>query len=178
MVNKQRLANWLKTFPPLRWVLWLAVRLFVPKNRVGAVGVIFNDAGQILLVEHVFRPDFAWGLPGGWVEQGEDPAAAVQREIHEELNLPISVKKLLLCQPQGITRNLTTPPGLGLAYYCRASGSQAELQQRTQQAASAFEVLSVQWVAPENIEWPLEPLQSQAIALGRREFEHEQTKPS
>ncbi|GAB4432652.1 MAG: hypothetical protein Kow0031_14070 [Anaerolineae bacterium] len=176
MSGKERLARWLKTVPPLRWALWLAVRLFAPRNRVGVVGVIFNDAGEVLLVEHVFRPDFAWGLPGGWVEQGEDPAEAVQREIHEELNLPVSVKKLLLCQPQGLTKNLTTPRGLGLAYYCRATGSQAELQQRARQAASAFEVLSVAWVAPEKINWTLEPLQSRAIALGLGEFDHEQAQ--
>lgn len=178
MLSKQRVANWLKTIPPLRLMLWLVVRLLAPKNRVGAVGVIFNDAGEILLVEHVFRPDFAWGLPGGWVERGEDPADAVRREIQEELNLTITVKKLLLCQPQGLDKNLTTPPGLGLAYYCRASGSHTELQQRAQQAASAFEVLSVRWVASDNIEWPLEPLQRDAIVLGRREFEDEQTQHS
>jgi ADP-ribose pyrophosphatase YjhB (NUDIX family) len=154
----------------------LAVRLLAPKNRVGAVGVIFNDAGEILMVEHVFRPDFAWGLPGGWVEQGEDPADAVERELHEELNLAITVKKLLLCQPQGLNKDLTTPLGLGLAYYCRANGSQTELQQRAQQAASAFEILSVRWVAPDKIEWPLEPLQHEAIVLGRREFENEHTQ--
>lgn len=170
------MASWLKTVTPLRWGLWLAVRLFSPKNRVGAVGVIFNDIGEILMVEHVFRPDFAWGLPGGWVEPGEDPAVAVAREIHEELNLAVSVKKLLLCRPQGLIDDLTTPPGLGLAYYCRAPGNQTELQQRAQQAASAFEVLAVRWVAPDKIEWPLQPLQSEAIVLGRQEFEYEQTK--
>ncbi len=174
MFNKQRLATWIKTIPPLRWGLWLAVRLFAPRNRVGAMGVIFNDAGQVLLVEHVFRPDFPWGLPGGWVEPAEDPAHAVRREILEELNLEISVKTLLLCQPQGLGKNINTPPGLGLAYYCRATGSLTELQQQAQTAASAFEVLSVRWVAPDRIEWPLEPLQGRAIALGRQEFEHEQ----
>ena len=73
MTMKRRLADWLQRFPPLRWGLKLAVWLFAPRHQVGAVGVVFNNAGQVLLVEHVFRPDYNWGLPGGWVERGESP---------------------------------------------------------------------------------------------------------
>ena len=68
---------------------------------VGAVGAIFNHAGQVLMVEHVFRPDYVWGLPGGWVNRGENPAYTIEREVKEELNLTVEVKKLLICEPQG-----------------------------------------------------------------------------
>ena len=137
---------------------------------------MFNDKGQVLMVEHVFRPDFAWGLPGGWVERGEDPAQAVQRELKEELNLTVRVKKLLFCHPQGLSNQSTTPPGLGLAYYCRASGNEAILSSLTQQAGSAYEVLAAVWVAPDRIQWPLEKLQEKALILGVQEFEREQAK--
>lgn len=92
MTLKRQLAGWLRCFPPLRWLLVLVVRLLAPRHYVGAAGVIFNDAGQILLIEHVFRPHFPWGLPGGWVEYGESPAETVRRE---ELGLRVEVKQLL-----------------------------------------------------------------------------------
>lgn len=169
---KQHLANWLHQFPPLRWGLALAVRLFAPRNYVGAVGAVFNDAGQVLMVEHVFRPNYAWGLPGGWVNRGEDPAHAIEREIEEELNLKVRVKKLLICEPQGGGRFSTTPLGLGLAFYCRPAENSASPS--IEQAHSAYEVLGMQWVFPHQINWPLLPLQEKAIVLGTQEFEREQ----
>ena len=96
MSFKRQLAGWLRRFAPLRWLLALAVRLFAPRHYVGAAGVIFNEAGQMLLIEHVFRPHFPWGLPGGWVEYGETPAETVRREVEEELGLRVEVKQLLL----------------------------------------------------------------------------------
>src|SRR6185503_17458607 len=123
MSFKRQLAGWLRRFAPLRWLLALAVRLFVPRHYVGAAGVIFNEAGQMLLIEHVFRSHFPWGLPGGWVEYGENPAETVRREVEEELGLRVEVKQLLLCELQGGGLQSTIPHGLGLVYYCRlASG--------------------------------------------------------
>jgi 8-oxo-dGTP pyrophosphatase MutT (NUDIX family) len=54
-------------------------------------GVLVRD-GQVLLVHrHPARrwyPD-VWDLPGGHVEDGEDPLAALGRELHEELGLHV-----------------------------------------------------------------------------------------
>jgi ADP-ribose pyrophosphatase YjhB (NUDIX family) len=94
MTFKRQLATLLRRFTPLRWLLALAVRLFAPRHYVGAAGVVFNEMGQILLIEHVFRAHFPWGLPGGWVEHGETPAETVRREVEEELGLRIEVKQL------------------------------------------------------------------------------------
>jgi 8-oxo-dGTP pyrophosphatase MutT (NUDIX family) len=74
-------------------MLSLGVQLLTPRHHIGAVGVIFNDAGQVLMVEHVFRPYHAWGLPGGWVNRGENPAQTIQREVKEELNLTIDIEQ-------------------------------------------------------------------------------------
>ena len=75
-VDAQWLANWPRRCTPLRWVLKAAVRTLTPTHYVGAVAAIFDDAGRVLLVEHVFRTDYPWGLPGGWVSRGEPPSAA------------------------------------------------------------------------------------------------------
>ena len=173
MEVKRHLARWLQIVTPLRWGLRLGIRLFAPRNQVGAVAAIFNQAGQVLMVEHVFRPGYAWGLPGGWVNRGENPAYTIQREIEEELNLTVQVRKLLLCEPQGGAKDITTPRGLGLAYYCRLSDDDASLRYM-EQAPNAFEILSAIWVDPELIEWELRPLQHKAIVLGKQEFDREQ----
>jgi ADP-ribose pyrophosphatase YjhB (NUDIX family) len=167
---KQKLANWLQTVPPLRWGLALAVRCLVPRQHVGAVGAIFNARGQVLLVKHVFRPLYPWGLPGGWLERGEDPARAVQRECAEELGLQVQVKQLLICRPQG--HDIGVPPGLGLAYYCRLAGETGNDQNSP--ASHAYELMAVEWADPVSIPYPLTPLDGRAIALARPLFEQDQ----
>ncbi|RMH18152.1 MAG: NUDIX domain-containing protein [Acidobacteria bacterium] len=61
--------------------------LLVPRHRLGAVVVAFDDAGRVLLLRHVFHPEAPWGLPGGWVARGETPQETARRELLEETGL-------------------------------------------------------------------------------------------
>lgn len=168
---KQRLSRLLQRVAPLRWLMLLTVELFGPRHHVGAVGVVFNDEGEVLLVEHVFRPNYNWGLPGGWVERGENPADTVRREFEEELGTTLDIKQLLLCDVQGREPGGTTPRGLALAYYGRLAKEDIHLSS----ASHIFEILSVQWVDPNAIEWRLAPFQQKAIEVGKEVFEREIT---
>lgn len=56
-----------------------------------AVGVLINPAGRVLITR---RPDHVhqgglWEFPGGKVEDGEQVAAALSRELHEELGVTV-----------------------------------------------------------------------------------------
>lgn len=55
--------------------------------------MIQNDAGEVLIVKPVYRD--GWLLPGGLVEQNESPRAGCERELLEELGLPLKVGNLL-----------------------------------------------------------------------------------
>jgi ADP-ribose pyrophosphatase YjhB (NUDIX family) len=56
---------------------------------VGAVGVVRDDRGRLLLFRHTYRAGSGWGLPGGYVRAGEPPAAALMREVAEESGLMV-----------------------------------------------------------------------------------------
>lgn len=172
IINKRTMARWLRQISVLRWGLKFAVRMFAPRHFVGAVGAVFNDAGQVLLVKHVFRVDYPWGLPGGWVERGEHPAETVRREIGEELGLQVEVKQLLVCETQGSEKDTSTPLGLGFAFYCRLA-AEVNHSDHTPVLENAYEVLAVEWLDPEAISYNLVPLQQTAIRLGRDIFEQE-----
>jgi ADP-ribose pyrophosphatase YjhB (NUDIX family) len=61
--------------------------------KVGTDAAIFNERGEILLME---RADSSgWCLPCGFVEPGETPVEGVIREAREETGLEISVKRLV-----------------------------------------------------------------------------------
>jgi 8-oxo-dGTP pyrophosphatase MutT (NUDIX family) len=61
-----------------------------PYVRVAVVGLICRGDGSWLLL-HRTRPSDAWDPPGGRMEQGEDLAEAVRREVAEETGLNIQV---------------------------------------------------------------------------------------
>jgi len=76
----------------LQWyVLWLLHAKFV----VGVAGVVLDDQNRVLLLKHRYRdPNMRWGLPGGYINRGEQLEAALAREVQEEVGLTVQP-----CQP-------------------------------------------------------------------------------
>ncbi|WP_158606373.1 NUDIX hydrolase [Paenibacillus ginsengarvi] len=67
-----------------------------PSQSVGAVAVIPDGEGRILLERRAIEPGYGmWALPGGMAEQGESIQACAVREVLEETGLEIEVTKLL-----------------------------------------------------------------------------------
>lgn len=67
---------------------------------------IFDDEGRVLLLDHVFRPDSGWGLPGGFLSGGEQPEAGVRREIREEIGIELKDVELLFARSLGGLRQI------------------------------------------------------------------------
>jgi 8-oxo-dGTP pyrophosphatase MutT (NUDIX family) len=57
----------------------------VVRQRVAAYGVVLSDRG-VLATQYSDRTavDGRWGMPGGGIDAGEEPTAAVAREVYEE----------------------------------------------------------------------------------------------
>jgi len=61
-----------------------------------AAAVLIEQDGRILLVRRVNEPyQGLWTLPAGFVDAGEDPARAAERECLEETGLSVRVKRVL-----------------------------------------------------------------------------------
>jgi 8-oxo-dGTP diphosphatase len=73
---------------------WLT-RRFQSSFTASAAGVITNEAGQVLLLDHVLRPRSGWGLSGGFLEKGEQPETALRREVREETGLELEDIRLV-----------------------------------------------------------------------------------
>lgn len=68
-----------------RWGVLLTESRFT----VTAGAVITDQAGRILLLQHRYRPGVGWGIPGGFIQPGEQPEAAIRRELREEIGLEL-----------------------------------------------------------------------------------------
>jgi len=76
-------------------VLPKEVRTFVTRRSqvkftVSAAGIITNERGEVLLLNHVLRPMSGWGVPGGFLNVFEQPEAAFKREVKEETGLDVT----------------------------------------------------------------------------------------
>ena len=63
------------------WLQMVLSRVIRPLFQVFAAAVILDDDKNIFLVKSTYNRFHPWGLPGGGLEYGEHPEAAVIREV-------------------------------------------------------------------------------------------------
>lgn len=93
------------------WMRHLFLRVLNPSFMVGAMALIQDDEGRVLVVEHTYRREVPWGLPGGWLKHAESPEAGLVREVREETGLQVRVEALLAADFWGSSQ-------LDLLYRC------------------------------------------------------------
>ena len=80
------------------------VRTSQRKFTVSAAVMLINERNEVLLLDHVLRPKFGWGLPGGFVDPHEQPIDAARREIREETGL--EAEDLTLFRVRTVARHI------------------------------------------------------------------------
>lgn len=64
-----------------------------PTPKVDVRGAVFNERGEILLVQEA--KSGGWTLPGGWADVWDTPSQGVEREVFEESGLRVKAHKLI-----------------------------------------------------------------------------------
>lgn len=112
------------------------VLLGVRKFPVGVTAAIPDGDGRLLMFRHTYRGRYPWGLPSGWLERGEQPEAAIVREIFEETRLKVTEPRLLL------VHSLAEAPHMDLVYQARLAGGQFQ---------PSPEVVGMAWFGPDEL---------------------------
>jgi mutator protein MutT len=123
---------------PVRMRRW-SMRFTHTRFTVTAGAVIFNDQKQVLLLKHRFRAGSGWGLPGGFIERGEQPIDALRRELREEIGLEVEDVELFA------TRSFEKPKQVEVLFRARANASDANVKPLT------IEVERAEWFSIDSI---------------------------
>jgi ADP-ribose pyrophosphatase YjhB (NUDIX family) len=129
-----------------------------PLPLVGAIAVVFDDRGRVLMVRRA--DNHQWALVTGVIEPGEEPAVGALREIEEETGVVARVERLL-----GVSaRELATLPNgdqvwwTSIMFHCRYVSGEARVNDD--------ESIDVRWFELADLP-DLLPQQARALALAR-----------
>jgi len=65
---------------------------YYASSKPTASGLVLDGGGRILLARRAREPDQGkWDLPGGFLNEGEDPRDALRRELTEETSLDVEL---------------------------------------------------------------------------------------
>ena len=112
------------------------MRMTHARFTVTAGAVIQNEKGQVLLLKHTFRSGSGWGLPGGFLEGGEQPVEGLRRELREEIGLELDQIEFLTA------RSFKRPQQVEILFRGFASGS-AQLK--------SIEIDRAVWFSPNSL---------------------------
>jgi 8-oxo-dGTP diphosphatase len=133
MLNDLLGALWRRA--PRRLRRW-TTRLSHPRFAVTAGAIITDSRGRVLLLKHRFRPGTGWGMPGGFMEKGEQPEDALRRELREEVGLEVDQLKVFT------TRAFRVPNQVEIVFRCQAIGDPDRLN---------FEIQKAAWFSPDDL---------------------------
>lgn len=108
------------------WMRQIFLRILNPSFMVGAMALIQDEQARLLVLEHTYRRELPWGLPGGWLKHAESPEAGLVREVFEETGLHVRVDGLLAADFWGSSQ-------LDLLYRCTVQSGSYQSSDETAQ---------------------------------------------
>ncbi|MEV4705843.1 NUDIX domain-containing protein [Actinoplanes sp. NPDC049316] len=129
-------------------------------RRIGAYGLCRDAAGRVLLAHNSALSAFPglWTLPGGGVEQGEDPDDTVVREFAEETGLRVRV-----CGLHSVTSDVFRLPGTDTWEHTDRIIYDVEIVGGDLRDEASGTTDRVGWVAPGDV--PVMPFTARVLGL-------------
>ena len=128
------------------WFRLKLIRATQKKFTASVAVIITNRQGKVLLLEHFLRPTSGWGIPGGFIDYGEQPETAARRELREETGIELENLKMIRIRTLGRHIEMLFSAG---------SNDRAEVKSR--------EIKSLGWFALEEIPEEMSEVQKSIV---------------
>ncbi|HEX8457635.1 MAG TPA: NUDIX domain-containing protein [Pyrinomonadaceae bacterium] len=128
----------------------LGVWLAEPRFMVTVGAVVLDERERVLLLQHEFRMGSGWGIPGGFLERGEQPFEALRRELSEETGAELCDARLVH------VRTLRRPQQVEIHFLCRVRDA-STVRPRS------IEINRVGWFAADELPPELSPDQRRIV---------------
>jgi ADP-ribose pyrophosphatase YjhB (NUDIX family) len=96
--------------------------------RIDVRGAVFR-ANELLLVRE--RLDGGWTMPGGWVDVGDTPSGAVEREVYEESGFKVKARKVIGVYDANRTGPLEVFQAFKIVFLCDILSGEARTSDET-----------------------------------------------
>jgi mutator protein MutT len=131
--------------------------VFYQNSKPTASTVIINDKDEVLLIKRAINPHFGkWDIPGGFLENGEDPIEGLKREAKEELSIeiePLEILTIVVDEYGYVKGDFFT---LNLFYKCKISSGEIKLDSENS---------DYHWFSKERIPWDELAFKNTEVAL-------------
>lgn len=101
---------------------------------VGIIAFVIKD-NEILLIKNSYQSK--WGLPGGWLKQGEQISECIERELEEELGLKVKMEKIFE------VKSMKSKPVLDIAVVCKTQKTELIPDNKEVEEAQFFNMNSL-----------------------------------
>ena len=131
--------------------------IFYQNSKPTSSALIVNKENEVLLLKRAIHPHFGkWDIPGGFLQNGEDPIVGLKREIREELKIGISgIAPLIICTDK---YGLKTDDFYTLNIFFRCEIKKGEIKLSSENS-------KFQWLAESYIPWKELAFDNTTIAL-------------
>jgi 8-oxo-dGTP diphosphatase len=133
-----------------------------------ASAIVLDDAGRLLLARRAQDPYRGkWDLPGGFLEEGEDPLDGVRRELLEETGLTVEPLEFVGVWVDRYGEGSEAPATLNLYWTARVLAGEPR---------PADDVAELAWIDPDELP-PEGELAFRNVALALRAFRETTSGP-
>ncbi len=101
--------------------------------KVDVRAAVFDGAGKLLFVRE--RIDGGWTLPGGWVDVGNVPSEAAERETLEESGLRVKARKVIGVYDANRMRPIEVFHAFKIVFQCELLGGEPGPSEETSEVA-------------------------------------------
>ena len=96
--------------------------------KIDVRGAVFRDESLLMVKEKV---DGEWTMPGGWVDVGDYPAAAAEREVWEESGFQVKARNLIGVYDANRVEPMEFYHAFKLVFLCEIVGGEARISNET-----------------------------------------------